>query len=114
MTEPSAPVVVYWEETLLDLLARTAKFPKSVRYTFSGRIDNLGLDIYEGLIEARYSREKKDLLGRVNLNLEKMRLLLRLSNQAGYLDHRGFEHVTRRLLEAGRMVGGWRKEQSGR
>lgn len=114
MAELGAPVVVYWEETLRDLLARTAKFPKNVRFTLSGRIDNLGLDVFEGLIEARYSREKRELLQRVNLNLEKMRLLLRLSNEAGYLDHRGFEFVTRRLLKAGRMVGGWRKEQSGR
>jgi hypothetical protein len=113
MAESVAPVVVYWEETLREVLARTAKFPKSIRFTLSSRIDGLALDIYEGLIEARYSREKAEHLRRANLNLEKMRLLLRLSCDMGHLDRRGFEFLIARLLKAGRMVGGWRKERSG-
>ena len=36
------------ERTLGDLLDRTQKFPKHVRFTFSSRIDNMALDIYEG------------------------------------------------------------------
>jgi hypothetical protein len=90
------------------------KFPKSVRLTVSSRIDNLALDVYEGLIEAQCTKEKKELLRRTNLNLDKLRLLLRLSHDVGYLDHRGFEFLNGRLLKAGRMVGGWRKEQRGR
>ena len=45
-----------WEQTLADLLERTSKFPKNVRLTFSIRIDNLGLDIIEALVAARYTK----------------------------------------------------------
>jgi len=42
-----------------------------------------------------------------SLDLEKLRLLLRLAHERAYVDHRGFEHVMRNLDETGRMLGGW-------
>jgi hypothetical protein len=102
-------VFVHWEKTVHDLLARTEKFPKKVRFTFSTRIDNLALDIFEWLVEARYRPDKQPILDRINLDLEKLRLLIRLSHDARYLDKKGFEQVVRNIAEAGRMVGGWRK-----
>lgn len=100
----------FWEETLDGLLDRTAKFPRSARFILSARIDNLALDIMERLIEARYTRRgRADRLDGVNLSLEKLRVMLRLSHKRGYLSHKAYEHTTRRVNEAGRMVGGWRK-----
>ena len=114
MADQVLPVVALWERTLHDLLQRTRKFPRNLRYTLANRIDNLALDVYEGLVEARYTRDKLDILRRVNLTIEKIRLLTRLSHDEGYLDRRGFEQVARNLDEAGRMVGGWIKERQGR
>jgi hypothetical protein len=108
------PIISHWERTVRDLLGRTQKFPKRIRFTLSNRIDNLALDVYEGLIEARYTRDKVPILRRANLDLEKLRLLLRLSHDEGHLDRRGFEHLARSLEEAGRMLGGWIKERQGR
>ncbi len=56
MADATLPLLVHWEKTLHDLFGRIRKFPKSVRFTFSNRIDNLALDIYEALIEAKYTR----------------------------------------------------------
>ena len=106
MADGTLPVLVHWEETVRDLLRRTAKFPKHVRFTLSGRIDNLALDVYEGLVEARYTKDKMPILKRANLDLEKMRLLLRLCHDEKYLDHRGFEQAIRNVDAAGRMIGG--------
>lgn len=47
-----------WERFVGWLLARTEKFPKRVAGTFRIRIDNLALDVYERLIEARYQRDR--------------------------------------------------------
>jgi len=105
---------VQWETTLKDLLARTEKFPKRYRFTFTSRIDNLALDVLDELVAARYSREKKVHLKKANLMIEKMRVLLRICHDEGFLDHRGFEHVIRRIDEAGRMTGGWIKQQETR
>ena len=116
MTADPLRLFVLWEKTAGEVLDRTAKFPKNVRFTFSSRIDNLVLDVFERLTEARYStgRSTKEALRALDLALTKLRLLLRLSRDRGYLPRSGFEHLMRQIDEAGRMVGGWRKEQAAR
>ena len=45
------PLFIHWERTLNDLLDRTMKFPKRVRFTFSNRIDNHALDVMERVVD---------------------------------------------------------------
>lgn len=96
------------------LLGKTEKFPKRVRFTFTNRIDNLALDILEGIVEARYTGSKRDILRRIDLDMEKLRILLRMCHDQHYLDTRGYEYGSRQINEAGKMVGGWRRQQEGR
>lgn len=110
---PEPTLFTSWYDTAKWVLNRTEKFPKKVRFTFSSRIDDLALDILVGVVEARYSGDKLDILKRVNLDLEKLRVLLRMCHDLGYLDHKGYEHAARRVDEAGKMAGGWRKQQEG-
>ena len=105
------PLFDFWTRVLAWLLARTEKFPKSIRFTLSTRIDNLALDVLEGIVEARYSRNKVARLSRINTDLEKLRVLLRICHDHGHLDHRAYEHASLQLWEAGKMVGGWLKQQ---
>jgi len=109
------PLYTHWEQLLDDLLDRTMKFPKSVRFTLAGRIDNLALDILERIVEARYStgRRKAEVLKQADLALARLRALVRVSHNRRHLDHRGYEHVSRGLDEAGKMLGGWRRQQAG-
>lgn len=102
---------VLWYDFSKWLFEKTEKFPKKVRFLFSDRINNLALDIIEGIVEAQYSRCKLDMLRHIDLNMEKLRVLLRMSYDLRYLDHNGYEFASRKLSEAGRMVGGWRKQQ---
>ncbi len=115
MPAEELPLYSLWEQVLDDLLDRTMKFPKSVRFTLSGRIDNLALDILEHIVEARYSsgRRKAEVLRQADLALARLRALVRVSHGRGHLSHRGYEHVSRGLDEAGRMLGGWRRQQAG-
>ena len=115
MTRDPLPLFVHWEQTTGEVLDRTLKFPKAVRFTFAGRIDTLTLDILEAIVEACYSSgfRKQESLRTADLSLAKLRVLLRLSHDRRYLDRRGYEHVMRRIDEAGRMLGGWRKQQGG-
>jgi hypothetical protein len=107
------PIFTAWMQFLDWLLPATEKFPKRVRFTFADRIDTLALDIVEDLVEARYSRDKQPVLKRLNLRLEKLRILLRLCHRQQYLSHQGYEHAMRALNEVGRMLGGWIKQQAG-
>jgi hypothetical protein len=108
---PDPPLFVLWYDFSKWLFGKTEKFPKKVRFSFTSRIDNLALDIIEGIVEARYSTRKKEILQRIDLNLEKLRILLRMCHDQQYLDHKGYEFASKKINEAGKMVGGWRKQQ---
>lgn len=109
MSAEVATVFAHWEQFLGWLLERTEKFPKRVAYTVRSRIDNLALEVMERLIEARYCRERGPILARLNLDFEKLRLLLRLSHRSRILDTRAFERACAEIDTAGRMVGGWQR-----
>lgn len=105
------PIFVQWTAFLEWLLPLTEKFPHKARFTFANRIDNLALDIVEDLVEARYTREKRAILRRANLRLEKLRILLRLSHSLAYLPHQRYSHAMQQLNTTGAMLGGWRNQQ---
>ena len=111
MSDDALEVFGRWEDLLDDLLDRTTRFPKSARFTFAARIDNLALDVLEELVRARYARgaEERDALARADLMLARLRVLVRLSHRRKFLDGRGYEHVSRGLDEVGRMLGAWRR-----
>ena len=105
------PVFVRWTAFVEWLLPATGKFPIRMRFTLSDRIDNLALDVVEELVEARYSRRKAEILKRINLKLERLRVLLRLCHTLQYLPHQSYEFALRSLEEVGRTVGGWIKQE---
>ncbi len=113
MTADIPTVFAHWERFIGWLLQRTEKFPKRVIFTFRTRIDNLALDVHERLIEARYTRDRTPLLSRINLDLEKLRLLLRLAHDQHLLDPRAFSFACGEIDTAGRMVGGWLRHDRG-
>ena len=105
-------VFAKWEEFLKWLLNVTEKFPKKIRFTFTTRIDNLTLDILEKIIACKFNpglRQKG--LKKINLDLEKLRVLLRVCNELKYLPHRQYQYAVIRINEVGRMVWGWLKDE---
>ena len=108
MTEPV--LLVHWERTLGDLLDRTARFPRPVRFTFANHMDTLGLNILDALIRARWSpADRPALLRRADADLAVLRTLLRLSHDRRWIDPTGLEHLSRAFDEAGRMLHAWQQ-----
>ena len=107
-------IFVKWTVTLKWILNTTQKFPKRVRFTFSSRIDNLALDVLEGIIEAKYTKHKGHILKKCNLNLEKLRVLFRFCHDFQFISHKEYEHISKDLNASGNMLGGWIKEVSKR
>ena len=113
MTEPHGPPVITKTRDLMTwLLERIAGFPRTHRFILGTRIGNLILDVLERLLEAAYSREKKESLRRANLDLEKLRHLLRSGYELKCISLRQYEFVSREIDEVGRMVGGWMKKSA--
>lgn len=108
------PIFVKWMDFLKWLLVTTEKFPKRTRFTLADRLVHLSLDVVEDIIEARYTKNKTFILQRENLKIEKMRILLRICYETKILPHAAYKHAMYGLNEAGKMFGGWIKQQQER
>jgi hypothetical protein len=93
---------------------RVARFPRTHGVTVGQRLVNTLLDAQELLVEAYYSREKRALLRRVNLGLERLRVLFRLAKDLRCLSESQYEFAVRQVDETGRLVGGWLRQQGQR
>ena len=109
----TGPALESFYRFLLWLVPTVEKFPRSQKFLLGDRLQATALDALEGLIEATYAREPGRVLARVNLNLEKLRVLFRLALDLRLLDTRRYEFAVRILDETGRLVGGWLKKSHG-
>jgi len=108
-----APVVMKTYDFIQWIVPKLEKFPRSQRFLLGDRIQTTLLDVLEGLIEASYTKDKVSILNEANLKLEKLRFLIRLSKDMRYLSVKHSQFASERLLEIGKMLGGWRKERQG-
>ncbi|MCW5924722.1 MAG: diversity-generating retroelement protein Avd [Saprospiraceae bacterium] len=104
-------VVTHTYDLLLYLVPRLVKFPRHQKFVLADRIQNLLTDILQMLVEAYFSRAeaKKHILQRVNLELEKLRYLVRLAKDLHCLDLRRYEYVQDKINNIGAQVGAWLK-----
>ena len=89
---------------VLWLIPTVEKFPRGQRFLLGDHIQTTVLEVTEGIVEATYSAQTEPILRRVNLALEKLRLLFRLAK-----DLRRYEFAARSIDEIGRLIGGWIK-----
>ena len=105
------PIFIKWFNFIKWLLNTTDHFPKKVRFTFTERLNQLSMNVIEDLIEARYTRNKSIFLRRANLNLEKIRVFIRLAYEMKILPRKSYEYASFAINETGKMLGGWMKQQ---
>ena len=110
-TLPAAVTKAY--DLVLWLVNHVGKFPRSHRFVLGERIETKMLTVVELLIRATYSREKKSYLEQANVELQVLRLLIRLGKDLGFTSVKQYEHISGELLGLGQQVGGWRKSSSG-
>jgi hypothetical protein len=94
---------------LLYIIPVLEKFPRSQKFLIGDRIETLLLDTLELLINAAYSKRKYGTLKTVNLKLETLRYLLRLSKDLKLITPKGYEFSARAVNDIGVSVGGWLK-----
>ena len=105
------PVVHQMYDLIKWLMPQIAKLPRSHKFTLGDRITNLALDTLDLLIQAVYTRRKLELLRRANLNLERLRYLIRLCHDLDLFTLKRYEYVSREINEIGKQIGGWIKQQ---
>ena len=85
----------------------TSRFPRNHRHVLGTRIENQLYDVLELLIDAKFSRDRRDTLEEANRKLETLRFLLRLGRDLKCLEVSSYGFGTKAVDEIGRLVGGW-------
>ena len=103
------PIYTLLVELVGWTLDRTASIPKSHRFTFGQRLDNLSLDALLLAVRAIYSERsrKHEHLTELNLILEQLRVLWRLVHDRRWISQQQLLFANTKLDEIGKMAGGW-------
>jgi len=85
--------------------------PKDSKYTLGTKIDNCFLEVIENIIKAGYSSkaEKEIFLKRTSAKLDLLKFFLQLIWEIKVLEDKKYIHLSEKLDEIGRMLGGWIK-----
>jgi hypothetical protein len=113
-TRTVGPVLENHYQFLKWLLPTLEKFPRNQKFLLGDRIQTQALEVLESLIDATFSKSKRRALQQANLNLEKIRYLIRLSYDMKYINDRKYEHAAHQINDIGKQIGGWNKYQNGK
>lgn len=112
MTESGElPVLQRTYDLILWYFPRINKFPRDHKFILGDRIQKGLLDLLEGIIRARYRRDRLDLLEEVNTSLNVIRYETRLCLDFRLLDERRYEYVSGLINQIGVELGAWIKQQ---
>ena len=112
MAAPTVQAVPKLYDVIVWLLGRVEKFPRSQKFTLGDRTVKLALDTLELLIEATYTRDRLALLRKANIQLEKLRYLIRICHDFKLLSSKQYAYISNEMNEVGKLVGGWIRSQS--
>lgn len=87
-------------------------FPKANRFTLGSKIDSVFPADIEYCFLASYAtgNEKIGLLDRAIARTDLLKLLLQLAWEIRAIDDKKYLHLSERLTEVGRMLGGWKRQ----
>ncbi|MBD2027030.1 diversity-generating retroelement protein Avd [Leptolyngbya sp. FACHB-711] len=97
--------LIKWYVPILNRLPRDHKF------MLGDRIIAGLYDLLEGLIQARYAKEKLPKLQSLNTQLDILRHQTRLLLDFQLLSDRRYEYVSQHINTIGTDLGGWMKQQ---
>ncbi len=94
-------------QLILWLFPTVHKFPKAQRFVLGQQIENTALDLLRGIIAANQERDRLFILKRVSVDLDTLRLLIRLAKDLDFISVRQYVFAAERVNEIGRLLGGW-------
>jgi hypothetical protein len=85
------------------------RFPKNQRYVLGQQIENMMLDIGKLIVHANKLKQKKGKLFEIDIELEKLRMLIRLAMDLKMISPARFGLLSEKIDEIGKLLGGWLK-----
>ena len=109
LSEQQSPIFSKTYDFILWLLNHTEKFSKSERFRMARRLEDAAFAFYELLIKATRTKRKRAVLLDADLELDKLRLYVRLSHARGLTSQKQYQFAASQLVEIGKLLGGWLK-----
>jgi hypothetical protein len=109
MSNPELPIIQRTYDLLKWTSERVARFPRVHRDSLDTLIVSRLNELFDVLLEAKYTRPRGALLERANMLVEQLRFRARLAFDLRCLRATGYGFAAGELDAVGRMVGGWRK-----
>ncbi|NCR38594.1 MAG: diversity-generating retroelement protein Avd [Microcystis aeruginosa W13-11] len=110
--EKELSVIQKTYDLILWLNPILSRLPRNYRFTLGERIANNLYQLLEGLIEAKYSQEKEEILRSLNPKLSVLYYQIRLMVDLDIMSDKRYENLSRYLVEIGNELGGWLKSQT--
>jgi len=103
-----SPIFTRTSDFLIWLMEHTENFPKSERFRMGKKLEECAFEFYELLIVAtRSTKRKRQVLVQADVELEKLRLYVRLSQQRKLTSLSQYHFAANALIEIGKLLGGW-------
>lgn len=87
------------------------RFPKSQRFVLGQQIRERVLDLIRSMIHANAAREKSAALAQASVELDELRILVRLAKDLRFVSVRQYGIAAERANEIGRLLAGWMRSQ---
>jgi len=101
------PVFTRLYDFYKELSQAVILFPKHKKYTLGQSLDRTTLKILRLLFSVSGNDKKTIVLKRMNLEIDLLKVLLRLSKDTGALPDKRYLDLSLGLHEIGKMTGGW-------
>ncbi|MDI1471943.1 diversity-generating retroelement protein Avd [Thermodesulfovibrio sp. 1176] len=85
------------------------KFPRYEKFALCSQIKNCVFDAAKLVIKANKIYNKKPIMYEIDIKIEELKFLLRFAHERRYMSHKSYSHSSERLIEIGRILGGWIK-----
>ncbi|WP_434683764.1 diversity-generating retroelement protein Avd [Pseudanabaena minima] len=86
------------------------RLPRQHKYHLGSRTIDTLYNLLEGLLKAKYSKQKQTQLEAINISLDILRYQTRLLFDFSQLSTERYEHVSKLITEIGCELGGWLKQ----
>ena len=93
----------------LWLVPILGRMPRQHRFTLGERISDNLYDFLEQLIEAKYSKNKREILSKLNPRLSVIQYQIRLLYDLKLISLQRYDYASKHLTEIGQELGGWLK-----
>jgi four helix bundle protein len=93
------------------------QFPKSEKFVLASRITDLMWEmaaLINSATDAQYNSDKLKLMKQADMELRKLRIMVRNSMKLGFLPFQKYEYWSKLNDELGRMIGAWMHQISNR